>query len=345
MNTDKREDREIEPGQDWEVDLFRPEDARGVTDLFLSVYGRGYPIRTYIEPERLIEENAAGRVISSVARTPKGDIVGHNALFHSAPYRGIWESGAGVVHRDYRGGKGIFTRLVAHGKEVGPGTFDVEGIYGESVCNHVFSQKLCHGLGLVTHAVEADLMPATAYTREKSAPGRVSSLLEFITLKPRPHRVHLPAPYEEVLRFIYEGTDDRRELRVSEQTCPARSRTRMETQYFDFARVARIALWEIGADLAEALDREENSLRHRGASVIQAWINLSQPWAGEAAETLRDRAYFLGGVLPRWFDADGLLMQKIFHRPHWEDMQIHYDRARRIVEIARQDWQRTGSGG
>jgi len=34
-------------------------------------------------PEQLIEENAAGRTISSVARTSKGDIVGHNALFEA----------------------------------------------------------------------------------------------------------------------------------------------------------------------------------------------------------------------------------------------------------------------
>ena len=71
------------------MDLFRPEDAEGIANLFLSVYGEGYPVKTYLDPEKLREENAAGRVISSVARTEKGDIVGHNALYNSAPYRGV----------------------------------------------------------------------------------------------------------------------------------------------------------------------------------------------------------------------------------------------------------------
>ena len=67
----------IEPGQSYIFDLFRPEDAEGVVHLFKTVYGEEYPIKTFIDPKLLIEENAAGRTISSVARTPKGEIVGH----------------------------------------------------------------------------------------------------------------------------------------------------------------------------------------------------------------------------------------------------------------------------
>ena len=101
----------IEPGQTWEVDLFRPEDAEGVARLFSSpgVQGR-LPVKTFVEPELLIAENQALRTISIVARTPKGDIVGHNAIFNSAPFHGLYESGAGVVHPEYRGGAGISRR-------------------------------------------------------------------------------------------------------------------------------------------------------------------------------------------------------------------------------------------
>jgi hypothetical protein len=46
-------------------------------------------------------------------------------------------------------------------------------------------------------------------------------------------------------------------------------------------------------------------------------------------------------VLPRWFDTDGLLMQKIGARPGWEEMQIYYERAQKIVAFARKDWEET----
>jgi hypothetical protein len=329
---------EIEPGQTWEVDLFQPEDAEGVARLFLSVYGEGYPIRTYIDPELLKKENKAGRTISSVARTPKGDIVGHNALFNSAPYERIYESGAGLVHAKYRGGKGVFTQMNTHGIEIAAKTFGVEAVYGESVCNHLFSQKMTHGLGCITFAVEVDLMPASAYSKEKSAPGRVASLLDFKTIKARPHKVYLPHVYEEPLRFIYKALENQRDLCGSGESFPMGSRTHTNTQYFDFAQVARITIWNTGKDFASVLGENEAQVLSQGAKVIQVWLKLSEPWVEKATEILREKGYFLGGILPRWFDSDGMLMQKIIGKPHWDDIKILTDRARRIVAIARNDW-------
>ncbi|MBN1277582.1 MAG: hypothetical protein JXA35_08825 [Deltaproteobacteria bacterium] len=339
MIEDKEKSCDIEPGQDWEVDLFRPEDADGVTRLFLEVYGKGYPIETYINPGKLIEENAKNRTVSSVARTVRGDIVGHNALYNSAPYHGIYESGAGLVHKYYRGGKGIFTKMVAHGLEMASQRFGFDGVYAESVCNHVFSQRLTRDLGLSTHAIEVDLMPATAYVKEESAAGRVASLLEFLSLKPRTHRVYLPPVYKDSLSFIYSGLDDKRELAVSDEALSSNSKSEIKTQLFSYAQVARLAVTDTGDDFEPAIRNEEITVRQQGVSVIQVWLKLSSGSVGEAVEILRSRGYFLGGVLPRWFDDDGLLMQKIFIAPSWEGIQIEYERARELLEIVRIDWE------
>ncbi len=82
------EEHLIKPGRKWEIALFQPEDAPGIACLFRKVYGDGYPMKTFTDPERLIAENAARRTISVVARTPEGKVVGHAALYPSAPSRG-----------------------------------------------------------------------------------------------------------------------------------------------------------------------------------------------------------------------------------------------------------------
>ena len=329
----------IKPGQDWQVDLFRPEDAEGVTLLFRSVYGAGYPIRAYVEPDLLRTENAAGHIISSVARTTNGDIVGHNALFQSAPYKKIYEVGAGLVHKEYRGGHGIFTEIVAHNIEAGRTLFEVELVYGEGVCNHVFSQRLGRKLGLLTRAIEVDLMPAAAYTQEQSAQGRVSTTLNFKTLKPHPHTVYLPPLYEQQLRFIYDSMDDQRNLILADQALSVKIKTQLKTEVFSFAGVARVAVIEVGSDLIETLKDEEQRLQKEGVEIFQVWLKLASPDVGAAADCLKESGYFLGGVLPRWFDEDGLLMQKIKGEPNWEEMQIHFDNDRKIVDLVRDDWQ------
>jgi len=60
---------------------------------------------------------------------------------------------------------------------------------------------------------------------------------------------------------------------------------------------------------------------------------------GEAVKSMRKQGYFLGGVLPRWFNTDGLLMQKLLFPPHWNDMQILTDRSRQLVAYAKKDWE------
>ncbi len=334
-------ERQIEPGQTYEMDLFRPEDAEGVSQLFETVYGEGYPIRTFIEPELLIKENAAGRTLSSVARTPKGDIVGHMALIHSSPYDRICELGAGLVHPSYRGGKGVFTGLGVYGQEVTARKFNIELIFGEPVCNHIFSQKATANVGWITHAIEVDLMPAEAYDKEKSASGRVAALLDFKTLISKPHTVYLPTVYEGGMRFIYSGLDDDRDIVLSQGDLPSRVKTEIKAQVFGFAQVARLAVHDAGADFEKAFDEQERVVREKGVMVIEVWLKLSWPWVGQAVDVLRKRGYFLGGVLPRWFDADGMLMQKIIGRPNWEGIQLYFDRAQKILEIVKAEWEKT----
>jgi hypothetical protein len=340
MTDNLKTEYDIPAGQEWEVRRFQPEDAEGVVRLFQSVYGSGYPVRTYMEQQLLIAENAANRTISSVAKTPRGDVIGHTALFNSAPHPGTYESGAGVVHAAYRGGKGIFTGLVAHGLELAATIPGVDAIFGEPVCNHIFSQKMSVRLKFVPRALEVDLMPAAAYEKEASAAGRVAAFLDFHTCTKKPHRVYLPRIYAEELRYFYDGLNDERDMVFAEDGIFAENATDIRSQVFDFAGVARVAVHTAGTDFATRLEALEKDLRNKGVLVIQIWLNLAGPWIGGAVQILRRNGYFLGGVLPRWFDTDGLLMQKIFKHPDWEGICTYTDRYKKIHELVRSDWER-----
>ncbi len=327
----------------FQVDFFRPEDAEGIAQLFRAVYGEAYPIKTFYDPKALIRANASGECYSIVARTPAGEVVGVQHLFRSAPFKNLYECGAGLVLKECRQ-LGINRRMLAFLYEDWvPTKQNVEEVFGEAVCNHPYMQKTVLDAHHVETALEIALMPAEAYDKEKSSSGRVAALLIFRRYASRPHRVYIPAAYEQQLRFIYSGLDDIREICLAEETLPKNVLSHAEMQIFDFAQVARIAMNRVGQDFEDCLKDLESKTLMANALVIQLWLNLNTPWVGSAVDILRKKGYFLGGVLPRWFDEDGFLMQKLLCSPDFYEIRLHSGRAHRILEMIKQDWGRTQS--
>lgn len=322
----------IPAGQDVEVDLMRPEDAFGVAALFRAVYHDDYPIKTYYDPQALTTANQKGEIVSCVSRTLRGDIVGHNAFYRIAPCRKVFEGGAGLVLPAYRNTAGLLGRMLTRGIQMVP-EFGGEGIYGEHTCSHLFTQKAAHRLGNVTMGLEVDLS-----FQAGGAQKRISSLNGYQTLKPFPHKVYLPGIYDHSLRFLYEGLNEERQFAPTSQLPKGEHPSRIEVEIYDWAQVSRISVLEIGKDFMTAVAVRESEAADRGVTVYQVWLPLASPSVGWAVECLRCRGYFLGGLLPRWFDTDSLLMQRLCHTPDWDGIHILLDRSREIFRMVREDW-------
>ena len=333
----------IQEGQSWEIDLFRADDAEGVVRLFRAIYGDAYPIATFTDPHLLVAANEAKETISCVARTPKGDIIAHVAIFQSAPHHGLYESGAGLVLPSYRAGS-IMTKLLEYSYGVAD-QFGVECLFGEPVCNHTHMQRIVVNQGFTVRALSIDLMPAVTYEREKRGSGRVTVTEEFRILKPVSQTVYFPPVYNRIRDFLYQGMGDQRQVLTSEVPLPVDTTTQLTAQVFDFAQVARIDVVQAGQDLGASCRHQESALAEKGVAVFQVWLRLCWSHVGAAVDALREEGYFLGGVLPYWFGTEGLLMQKLLSPPNWEGIQLYTDRAKTLLELVRLDWDRTAGKG
>ena len=158
-----------ESGQQIEVGFFRPEDAAGIVELVRAVYGEGYPIKVFYDEKALTDANAQGEYYSIVARTQSGKIVGVEHLFPSAPYKSLYETGAGMVLKDYRQ-FGINKRMMKFiYDEWVSDQGNIQETFGEAVCNHPHMQRVVSQMRHVETALELALMPAEAYNKEQSA--------------------------------------------------------------------------------------------------------------------------------------------------------------------------------
>jgi hypothetical protein len=322
------------------VGNFRPDDADGIVELFRAVYGEGYPIRMFYDPAAITAANEEGRYYSICARTASGEVIGMVHAYLSAPCNYLYEWGVGLVRKECRNwgvsnrlGDYLCNNFVAEHPHI-------ETLFGEAVCNHPYMQKSVTRFNFVETAIEVALMPAEAYTQEKSAAGRVATLNAYRCYKQKPHRIFLPLAYEQELRWIYDHLDDTRDVVVSGREMPGDKPTRANLTVFDFARVARIAVPESGGDFRERVYALESEGLTKNAVVFQVWLNLTEPWVGAAVEVLRERGYFFGGPLPRWFDGDGLLMQKLLCSPDFEGIVLVSDFAKELLGFIREDWRR-----
>lgn len=333
-------DNPVESGQKFQIDRFRDEDAAGIANLFHAVYGPEYPFDTYYIPERIMEENHNGNIHSVVARTPRGDIVAHGALFRSsAHYANLYEIGQYIVLTNYRDTFAAY-KINQYISEVLIEQVRPDGIFGEAVCNHVTTQKSAALIGLKDLALEVGLMPAEAYLKEKSASGRVSCLIQFRSCRDRPHEVFVPREYREHIEYLLSDCGISRVISPSTGVIPPGCQSEFAAKFFRHAGVARSNVLRAGVDFESVVAELEERAKNEGLVVLQFFLNLDAPWIGSAVQLLRDRGYFLGGYAPRWFDSDGLLMQKNATDPDFDSIALYSEKARRIKEYVRADWER-----
>lgn len=325
-------------GESFSVDFYQPSDGPGVARLFYTVYGDGYPIDTFYIPDRLTEENRAGRIRSVLARTDSGHVVSHIAFYRSTPPNpNLYEYGLGLTLPAYRP-----TLAFAGCNRLLMSLLDGNGIdafFGEAVCNHVITQKLTARSGGVECALEPALMPADAYMAEQSAVGRVGCIMLFRIDRDRPRPLCTPASYRNQIAFLREGFSLEREPVVPAKHFPPGTAT-LDIARFPSARVVRCSITTPGEDIPEQLQRLEDALRQEQYALLQCFVPLGAAWAGPVVEHLRETGFFLGGYLPVWFGDDALLMQKLFVEPCFDDMQIYSERGKQIRNMVHADWGR-----
>lgn len=316
---------------------FQPADAEQVVRLFVEVYGDAYPIKKVYDPQQLIQAAQSESYIPFVARGAEGQVVAYGALCRSAPYPGIYELVQGIVSSDFRGG-GIGRTMFEYVERLLTTLPGAETYFGEAVCNHLHTQKACAHIKSIDTGLELDLMPGAVYANDTPDTGRIAVLDSFRSFVSKPHQVYLPERYEAIIRYLYDGFDDQRTLAVSTEQTPAGQQTTLSVRRHEEIRLVRLAVTDVGRDLDQLLDEQLEEEARQGTQVMQLWLKSSLPWIGETTELVRKRGFCFGGIFPRWFDDDGIMLQKIAGRPNWEGIHLHSERAQKIRDAVYADW-------
>lgn len=319
----------IAPGQDVTVDFFQPDDAEGVALLYYAIYGDTFAIDYVYDPERIREANQGPDLHHFVARTSAGEVVGASALFRVPPGKGILEAGGLMLLPEYRLGTLIF-RLIDLTQQTARDRLHLNAVFGQSVTDHLTTQKINARYGYRGLALEMESMPA----RPEGGGGRISLLNEFLVLNDIAHPVYLPEAYAPLLREMYVDLGLGREFLDGAEP---KGNTAWELTEMPAASLAKLLVTEIGADFPDVL--RKLAAEHLELHALHLQLPLTHcalPWAVEHARAQR---FCLGGLLPLWTNRDVLLLQKLAKRPDFTAPVLLSEEAQGLLEQIRLDWE------
>lgn len=324
--------QDIEPGQDIEIDLFRPSDALGISLAYLAIYGDSFPLNHVYDPEEVLRRNATDDQYTIVARTPKGEIVGLVGLFRHAPNPEVYEVGQLMILKSYRNSH-IAVDITKKALGETPKRLGVQVLFGEAVCNHRVSQRLALQQGMVPTGLELECMPAGAYKNEGGVASNVSLALMFLVREKSVCSVCLPHEYAACIQSLYAGLGLVREYM---QGRPLNGKTDNQDFVLADSKLVRLTVKQAGTDFIGIIEKAESTFGING--LMQVYLNLGDPGVAEAVTILRRRGYFFGGLLPCWFGSDGMIMQKVPRPPDWDALQLYGRKTKDILEYVRSDY-------
>jgi hypothetical protein len=284
--------------------IMRPEQAGSVSDCMFDTYRLTYLHESMYHPKRIAELNESGAMVSFVATTPDGTVVGHVAMSFAGEERDVPELGIGAVRRAWRGqhvARRLADLLIEEAAARG-----LYGIFAEAITVHPITQHLNVQLGMGTCGVRLATIPSDREFRGMKAqsPHRQSSITMFRYFgTPSTTPLEVPARHRAMIARLFEwigapGRLDGSPPGALDAVRDERATTDITVRLNPATSVAQLHVTGLGRDLSERLREELRRLRESELRVIEATVDMTQPGAAEAAELLEDLGFLFTGVLP-----------------------------------------------
>lgn len=311
----------------WDVRRMRPEDAIGVCRTLYGVYGYTYPVEAVYSPDRLIELNQGGEMLTVVAVTAEGEVFGTASL-----ERGFgpdtMEVGVAAVLAEYRG-KGAAARM----SELLLEEARLErkaGCSGWGVTQHAYSQKGLVARGFHECALLVGNAPAdmTMESIDQHVVQRGSVMGMYLDLEPPGRRpLFLPERHADFLLGVVRrlGLEP---LEVSPGS-PPDAPTILDVRANKLRAGAILGVERQGPDTFDRIRECQEHLVDTGFVELSLMLDLADPRTPVLVGRLEEKGFFLSGVLPRTRCGDALVMQYL------HDVRLDYDAIQVASEYGR----------
>lgn len=318
----------------YDVRGLDPKEAIEVSRCAYKSHGYSFFDDHIYYPQRLVELNESGEMVSAVAVTKENVFMGHAALLYQYPEDRIAELTFVFVNVEYRG-QGAFNRLIEYLFGC-PRRRELTGIYAYAVANHVFTQK-----AMVRYAInDCGLLLATSPSswKFKGIPGegsqRISVVLSFKYMdKPQPKNLYAPAQHRTIIEKLYRNLGAKEHCYLTAEGAAGRSDppSVIKTGCNESESCAEIFVERFGADVVREVRQWLRKFCVQQIACINLFLNLEDPGTFTFTSELEKLGFFFAGILPCSRIGDTLILQYLNNVDlDYSKMQLYSDMAKEI---------------
>lgn len=342
------------PGR-YEYRLMVPDEAVEVARCIYKAYGYTYPGEHVYFPERVAAMNQSGEMISAVATTETGEVIGHCALSGQAGDR-VMEIGQAVVAPAHRGRgimKELMDLLMIEARQHG-----LMGLFANAVTIHPFSQRASLKYGFRESAVVLAFGPRHIQMKrfaDQELPQRETLVHLYRPLMKVPRSlVFVPPHHRSMIGRIYGNLGLEREFASPEdfrQEVEA-SRPSSEVPHFalstkavSFLEIATIEIADYGPGVEQEVRNKLKDLCHEGIAVVYLHLPIGHPQTAMLCQPFEELGFFFSGIKPRPIESTkpagtgsrDLLCLQCLNGPRidYDLLQIHSDFGKELVAYIR----------
>jgi anti-sigma regulatory factor (Ser/Thr protein kinase) len=277
------------------VRRMRAEDAIEVSRCFYDVYGYEYGDDKVYEPHRLAQLNDQGLLLTIVAVTPEGYVLGTESLERPNSETKIYEAGMAAVrpeaqHFGVGGAMGRYMyKLLAEEK--------IAGVWAACVTSHTHSQRTVPPGSQACLLAPGNKQPD--HTVKPPQAQRNSVLYVYQDLNPTPPTptLYLPPQHKDICQKILRGFGWEPDYKEPNGEAPqGQTRAAYDINTARGRVLGRVTKY--GADFAEGGRQKHNFFRTHGYDALYAFLPLTDSYTVEAVNLLESWNYFFCGIFP-----------------------------------------------
>lgn len=322
---------------------FIPEDSVKISKLAYNTYGYSYADYIYY-PEKITDMVGKRELISQVAVTPSGEIIGHMALEFSDDSDTVAELGVAFTNPKYRGLK-VFHKLnlslIEKAEEVG-----LKGFFVNAVTGHIASQKGSARYGLKPVGIILGAYPCKTYFKGLTdvIEEKLNALLMFSPLNAKEEKkLYVPVKYANTIERTYAALSIKRKYTVGEirkNISPEKGIVNSSSN--SVLNTASIKVLKCGKDTVEEIVSKWKYHKLDRVDTVYLYLNLEDESTPAVVEEANGIGFIYAGMLPDYLNGkDTLILQYPNNlKIKFDDIELFHEESKEILAQIRSEYER-----